>query len=112
MADGSEFPNRQGASADDVKRLRQRLTTEGDLPTGDGSRWDEALTEAAASLLTFRQEPGSKNPLGKVRIDMPNRNAVYMHDTPMQRLFADDYCFLSHGCARVDGINDLASRSA
>jgi len=63
----------------------------------------------AASLLTFRQEPGSKNPLGKVRIDMPNRDAVYMHDTPMQRLFADDYRFLSHGCVRVDGIYDLAS---
>jgi L,D-transpeptidase YcbB len=63
----------------------------------------------AASLLTFRQEPGSKNPLGKVRIDMPNRDAVYMHDTPMQRLFADNYRFLSHGCVRVDGIYDLAS---
>ena len=65
--------------------------------------------EKVSGIYTFRQEPGSKNPLGKIRIDMPNRDAVYMHDTPMQRLFADDYRFLSHGCARVDGINDLAS---
>jgi L,D-transpeptidase YcbB len=29
----------------------------------------------ADSLLTFRQEPGSKNALGRLRIDMPNRRA-------------------------------------
>ena len=40
---------------------------------------------------------------------MPSREAVYMHDTPMRRLFADNYRFLSHGCVRVDGIYDLAS---
>jgi L,D-transpeptidase YcbB len=26
--------------------------------------------------------------VGRLRIDMPNRDAVYMHDTPMRRLFA------------------------
>jgi murein L,D-transpeptidase YcbB/YkuD len=65
-------------------------------------------SDAAASL-TFRQEPGSKNPLGTLRIDMPNRQAVYMHDTPSKQTFAADYRFLSHGCVRVDGIYDLAS---
>jgi L,D-transpeptidase YcbB len=40
---------------------------------------------------------------------MPNPHAVYMHDTPMQRLFAENYRFLSHGCVRVDGVDDLAS---
>jgi L,D-transpeptidase YcbB len=40
----------------------------------------------AATSLIFRQEPGSKNALGRLRIDMPNPHAVYMHDTPLQRL--------------------------
>jgi hypothetical protein len=54
-------PLRQGASADDVKRLRQRLTTEGDLPS-DGSQWDEALTEA---LKRFQRRAGLQ-PSGEV----------------------------------------------
>jgi L,D-transpeptidase YcbB len=59
--------------------------------------------------LTFRQDPGRENSLGTLRIDMPNSENVYMHDTPAKRPFADDYRFLSHGCVRVDGIYDLAN---
>jgi L,D-transpeptidase YcbB len=62
----------------------------------------------AATSLIFRQEPGSKNALGRLRVDMPNPHAVYMHDTPLQRLFAENYRFLSHGCVRVDGVDELA----
>jgi L,D-transpeptidase YcbB len=40
---------------------------------------------------------------------MPNKEAVYMHDTPAKAHFAQDYRFLSHGCVRVDGIYDLAA---
>ena len=64
-------------------------------------------SQAAASF-TFRKEPGDKNPLGTLRIDMPNGEAVYMHDTPSKQLFAANYRFLSHGCVRVEGIYDLA----
>ena len=39
---------------------------------------------------------------------MPNKLAVYMHDTPSKRLFGADYRFLSHGCVRVQGVYDLA----
>jgi len=39
---------------------------------------------------------------------MPNKFAVYMHDTPSKRLFGADYRFLSHGCVRVQGVYDLA----
>ena len=62
-----------------------------------------------AASLNFRQEPGAKNALGRLRIDMPNPDAVYMHDTPMRQLFAENYRFLSHGCVRVDGVYDLAA---
>ena len=36
---------------------------------------------------TLRQDPGSINSLGQIRIDMPNKHAVYMHDTPEEAAF-------------------------
>jgi len=34
----------------------------------------------------FRQDPGPQNALGVIRINMPNKHSVYMHDTPLKRL--------------------------
>ncbi len=65
-------------------------------------------TEKAANY-TLRQDSGAHNSLGSIRIAMPNKLAVYMHDTPSKRLFAADYRFLSHGCVRVEGVYDLAA---
>ncbi|MGL5362830.1 MAG: L,D-transpeptidase family protein [Bosea sp. (in: a-proteobacteria)] len=56
-----------------------------------------------------RQDPGPTNSLGQVRIDMPNSEAVYMHDTPKKELFRSDVRFHSSGCARVQGVKDLAT---
>jgi murein L,D-transpeptidase YcbB/YkuD len=39
-----------------------------------------------------------------VRIDMPNREAVYLHDTPSKRLFLRDDRFHSSGCVRVENV--------
>jgi L,D-transpeptidase YcbB len=64
-------------------------------------------TERAANY-TLRQDSGANNSLGSIRIGMPNKLAVYMHDTPSKRLFGADYRFLSHGCVRVQGVYDLA----
>ena len=57
---------------------------------------------------TLRQDSGASNSLGAIRIGMPNKLAVYMHDTPSKGLFGADYRFLSHGCVRVQGVYDLA----
>ena len=57
---------------------------------------------------TVRQQSGTWNALGAVKIDMPNPYSVYMHDTDTRKLFADDYRFDSHGCTRVDNVRDLA----
>jgi hypothetical protein len=45
------------ASANDVERLRQRLSIEGDLPQdgGSGDGWDDALTDA---VTTFQRRAG------------------------------------------------------
>jgi murein L,D-transpeptidase YcbB/YkuD len=56
-----------------------------------------------------RQDSGTWNALGAVKIDMPNPYSVYMHDTNTRNLFAGDYRFLSHGCTRVDNVRDLAA---
>jgi murein L,D-transpeptidase YcbB/YkuD len=64
-------------------------------------------TENAANY-TLRQDPGAANSLGQMRIDMPNRHAVYLHDTPTKRLFAQDARFHSSGCVRVADVKDLA----
>ncbi len=58
---------------------------------------------------TIRQDSGTFNALGNLKIDMPNPYSVYMHDTNTRNLFADDYRFDSHGCTRVDNVRDLAT---
>jgi L,D-transpeptidase YcbB len=58
---------------------------------------------------TVRQQSGTFNALGAVKIDMPNPYSVYMHDTQQRNLFSNDYRFDSHGCSRVDNVRDLAA---
>ncbi len=57
--------------------------------------------------LKFRQDPGPQNALGLVRIDMPNVENVYMHDTPMKFLFGQSSRAFSAGCVRVQDVFDL-----
>lgn len=56
----------------------------------------------------LRQDSGEGNSLGQIRINMPNKYAVYMHDTPAKHLFSRADHYLSHGCVRVKGVYDLA----
>ena len=58
---------------------------------------------------TVRQQSGTWNALGAVKIDMPNPYSIYMHDTSQRNLFSNDYRFDSHGCSRVDNVRDLAA---
>jgi murein L,D-transpeptidase YcbB/YkuD len=56
----------------------------------------------------FKQDPGDKNALGLVRIDMQNEHGVYMHDTPMKKLFDQRNRSFSAGCVRVQEVFQLA----
>lgn len=58
---------------------------------------------------TLRQRAGPGNALGRLRFDMPNPYAVFLHDTPSQGLFARDDRALSHGCIRVSEPAALAA---
>ena len=57
----------------------------------------------------FRQDPGHNNALGVVRINMPNKHIVYLHDTPLKQLFSQNSRAFSSGCVRVERVLDLAS---
>jgi len=73
----------------------------------DPATIDWARSEAKA--FTLRQDSGAGNSLGTLRIDMPNKDAVYMHDTPSKSLFASSLRFGSHGCVRVSKVQELAA---
>jgi murein L,D-transpeptidase YcbB/YkuD len=57
----------------------------------------------------FRQRPGSRNALGRIKFKFPNRFHVYMHDTPARSLFAKPRRAFSHGCVRLERPVDLAA---
>lgn len=57
----------------------------------------------------LRQEPGLENALGRIKLQMPNRWDVYLHDTPARELFERTVRSFSHGCIRVQNPFDLAA---
>lgn len=57
---------------------------------------------------TFRQKPGPKNALGKVKFMMPNKHNIYLHDTPSKDKFLQTARAFSHGCIRLSRPIDLA----
>lgn len=61
------------------------------------------------SSYTYRQKPGSSNPLGRVKIIYPNKHLIYLHDTPSKSLFSRNSRAQSSGCVRVEGALDLAT---
>lgn len=56
----------------------------------------------------FTQDPGDLNSMGTMRINMPNKDGVYMHDTPSKGLFGENARFHSSGCVRVQNVRELA----
>jgi L,D-transpeptidase YcbB len=89
-----------------LSRMHMEVLDAHDAPLDPRSLdWSSARTPN----FTVRQQSGSWNALGAVKIDMPNPYSVYMHDTNQRNLFTDDYRFDSHGCARVDNVRDLAA---
>ena len=55
------------------------------------------------------QRAGPKSALGKIKFNLTNPFAVYLHDTPSRQLFQNDLRALSHGCMRVEKPRELAA---
>jgi murein L,D-transpeptidase YcbB/YkuD len=62
-----------------------------------------------ATHYSFKQDPGSLNSLGSIRINFPSAYGVYMHDTPLKNLFGEDFRFHSSGCMRVQNVRQLVA---
>lgn len=56
-----------------------------------------------------RQVPSEANALGELKILFPNKNAIYMHDTPAKQLFNHDVRAFSHGCIRLQDPRGMAA---
>jgi L,D-transpeptidase YcbB len=89
-----------------LKRMRIRvLNAKGKEIPASAVDW----SSKSATNYILRQDSGIGNSLGQIRISMPNPEAVYMHDTPSKKLFSATDRFFSHGCVRVQNVNDLAA---
>lgn len=70
------------------------------------------VSKAGNGFITVVQQPGPNNSLGKMKLDMPNEHAIYLHDTPSKELFDRDMRALSHGCIRTERALELAMTMA
>ena len=78
---------------------------DGEKPTALNQETMNLLKEGK---LRVRQRPGGKNALGRVKFIFPNKDDVYLHDTPSNGLFSRSRRDLSHGCVRVANPQKLA----
>lgn len=91
---------------DYLTRMGMRIYT-GNWKEVSPSSIDWSSDEATNYM--FRQEPGSRNALGRVRINFANQHSVYLHDTPDPGLFGDASRFHSSGCVRVQRIPEFVT---
>lgn len=68
----------------------------------DASTLDWHAYSARHFPFRLRQRPGPDNALGEVKLMLPNRHDVYLHDTPSRGLFARARRDFSSGCIRVE----------
>jgi murein L,D-transpeptidase YcbB/YkuD len=55
------------------------------------------------------QPPGPRNALGRIKFNLNNDQAIFMHDTNARTSFNRAQRALSHGCVRVKDIDQLAA---
>ncbi|MCQ1057278.1 L,D-transpeptidase family protein [Photobacterium sp. DNB23_23_1] len=69
---------------------------------------DWRIVNAKSFPYRLRQKPGNRNALGRFKFNMPNDQAIYLHDTPAKSLFAKESRAFSSGCVRVEQAGNLA----
>ncbi|MEM1052201.1 MAG: L,D-transpeptidase family protein [Pseudomonadota bacterium] len=65
-------------------------------------------TRHDSGWISVVQQPGPTNSLGRMKLEMPNRHAIFFHDTPSRHLFNNNMRALSHGCIRTERALELA----
>jgi L,D-transpeptidase YcbB len=62
----------------------------------------------SGKTLSVIQQAGPASALGYIKIDMPNSEAIFLHDTPNRNLFNTTDRAYSHGCLRTEDVMKLA----
>ncbi|GAA5189381.1 hypothetical protein GCM10025772_11640 [Ferrimonas gelatinilytica] len=80
--------------------------------TAQGSQlsWDGVTEHNIGDYLRqyrLKQVAGRGNPLGRMRLNLKNSQAIYLHDTNRPDLFGRTKRDLSHGCVRINNIDAL-----
>jgi murein L,D-transpeptidase YcbB/YkuD len=92
-----------------LAREGMRVYAAADSLPVDPDTVDWAAVPDTAVPYRFVQDPGPRNPLGRVKLVFANRFGVALHDTPDPALFQPAARAFSHGCVRVEGATDLAA---
>jgi murein L,D-transpeptidase YcbB/YkuD len=91
------------------KRIRVHQQLAGELQELDPLTIDWSRYHEDNFPFVLRQDAGPGNSLGRVKFHLPNRHAIFLHDTPSQGLFKRSQRAFSSGCVRVEGADQLAS---
>jgi murein L,D-transpeptidase YcbB/YkuD len=101
QAQGQAFMNRNGYEV---------LTDFG--PNGQPvpiSTIDWKAVAAGTTKVLMRQKPNSINSMGKMKFPFPNKEGIYLHDTPMKQYFDLANRAKSNGCIRIEDYRRLAT---
>ncbi|MCA3279471.1 MAG: L,D-transpeptidase family protein [Roseomonas sp.] len=90
-------------------RLYQRI--DGELTEIDATTLDFSAYSRDRFPFIIRQDPGEVNALGKLKFVMPNRDDIFMHDTPDRHLFRRTERAFSSGCIRLERPMDLLAEA-
>src|SRR4029450_8761731 len=90
-----------------LSRQGYEVSNRGRQIASAGVDWGAVATQQ--STIEVRQPPGDRNALARLKIDFPNKHAIYMHDTPQKHLFARGERAFSHGCVRLERPREMAA---
>ncbi|HXG99017.1 MAG TPA: L,D-transpeptidase family protein [Sphingomicrobium sp.] len=85
------------------------LSDWGDNPKRiDPATLDWKAIAAGKVEVRMRQNPGPANAMGRMKFMFPNKEGIYLHDTPNKELLNEDARLLSAGCVRLEDAPRLA----
>ncbi|MCC7305467.1 MAG: L,D-transpeptidase family protein [Alphaproteobacteria bacterium] len=69
--------------------------------------WDD-ISSGELARISMVQTPGAHNPLGNIRVLMPNKYDIYLHDTNHKEHFGRNQRAQSSGCVRMKNPRGMA----
>ncbi len=89
-----------------LEKLHLRLLYNGNELKPNSVDWSKV--SAYHSPYVLHQDPGPKNPLGRIKFLLHDSDGIYLHDTPDRHLFEQPTRALSSGCIRLEHPIQLA----